>query len=235
LSRNYDAYHLRRKLKPAIAELEFHGFLTAVPEGNRFRKMSSGDWRVVFERASGKAETASIPPPPEREALVQALVERGVSGTSAIDIVTKFPPERVQAQLEVFDWLRDRKDARAMRNPPGYLLSSIKGEYAPPKDFVSPAERVRREEQAQARLRREIERADKRAAPEQVRMAAREAATARFLSQLSDEERKLMEIEALSKATAIEKDLIARGGAFAAGTRKRLIEAHAFMLLGQRG
>ncbi len=51
LSRNYDAANLKRALRPAIRELEKRGFLTALPTQERFYKIRTRDWCVVFEKA----------------------------------------------------------------------------------------------------------------------------------------------------------------------------------------
>ena len=51
LSRNYDSANLKRALRPAIRELEKRGFVTAMPNKERFCKIRTRDWSVVFEKA----------------------------------------------------------------------------------------------------------------------------------------------------------------------------------------
>src|SRR5262249_11213340 len=50
LARGYDVANLKRKLRPAIAELQQRGFLKPASDADRFRKVSCGQWRVLFER-----------------------------------------------------------------------------------------------------------------------------------------------------------------------------------------
>lgn len=72
LARSHDAANLRRKLRPAIEELERHQFIRPASDAERFRKVCSGKWRVFFERAGrGAAKVAA--PPSNTDALCQAL------------------------------------------------------------------------------------------------------------------------------------------------------------------
>ena len=52
--------------------------------------------------------------------------------------------QAVAAKIEVFDWLAGRKDKRIQRNPAGYLVESIRQDYAPPKGFEPKAVREAR-------------------------------------------------------------------------------------------
>ena len=45
------------------------------------------------------------------------------------------PAEIIQAKMEVFDWLREKKDKRVAKSPAGYLVKSINDDYAAPKGF----------------------------------------------------------------------------------------------------
>jgi len=49
---------LKRRLAPAIAELEEVGFLVRLDPAERYQKVKAGVWRVQFRRAAGPAETA---------------------------------------------------------------------------------------------------------------------------------------------------------------------------------
>ena len=59
---------LKRRIAPAVAELEGIGFLEPAAAGERFLKIKKGTWRVRFRRAgSVKAEPpAAVAPPPSR-------------------------------------------------------------------------------------------------------------------------------------------------------------------------
>jgi hypothetical protein len=76
---------------------------------------------------------------------VTELTNRGVTRATA-DELEKNHPERIEQQLDVFDWLVERKDKRVEKSPAGYLVKSIEMNYAIPKGFVSKAERQAREE-----------------------------------------------------------------------------------------
>ena len=56
LSRRYDAAQLKRRLNPAIAELERVGFLTPLPASERYHRLRRGDWEVVFVQHPEVAE-----------------------------------------------------------------------------------------------------------------------------------------------------------------------------------
>lgn len=230
LSRNYDTANLKRKLLPAIRELEQRGFLKPMTDDFRFLKLRSGQWRVIFEKARPTGTRAKIESGEDR-LLVQALVERGVTPSTAEQTVKHYPEERIRSQLEVFDWFVAQKDPKVFRNPAGFLVSSIKSEYAPPKEFVSREEKALREGQAAERKRRVEERAKEKAAREQEREAAKEDAIVRFWQSFSNEERQRLESDALTQAGSIEKDLLERGGTFAAVTKKSLLDAYALKVL----
>ena len=64
LSRSYDVAQIKRRLQPAIEELETVGELKPMSKDERFRRPTAGNWQVVFEAAakpSGKAPKAVAP------------------------------------------------------------------------------------------------------------------------------------------------------------------------------
>lgn len=231
LSRNYDAAGLKRKLLPAIQELEQRGFIKVMPVESRFSKLCSGQWRVFFEQSQSGKTTRPKVEGGEGHLLVQALLERGVTPTTAQQTVKEFSVERIRSQLEVFDWLVTQNDSKVSRNPAGFLISSIKGEYAPPRGFVSREEMARREAQTAKRKEREQRQAQLKAEREKSQQAAREDALKQFWQSYSAEERERMEKEALDQATTMQRDLLQRGGAFAATTRKLLLDGYALKIL----
>ena len=229
LSRNYDATDLKRKLRPGILELELAGFLEPLSDAERFRKVSCGDWRVVFAKASG-ARGEPKPAPP-LVGLAAALAERGVTASSARAVCAEFPEERIRTQLEVFDWLVAQKDQRLTRNPAGFLVSSIRSEYAPPRAFVSQAEQARRAAAAAERAQKAEARAQRLAEDERARAEAKESAVAGFWAALSPEERTRLEAEALATAQPSEHRLLRQGGLVARTVREKLLDAYALQCL----
>lgn len=233
LSRNYDAAGIKRKLLPAIRELEERGFLKPLTESERFLKISSGEWQVLFEQAvKGRGELAQ-PERPATELLRQALLERGLTPSVAQQTLSSFPAERIKAQLEVFDWLVAQKDPKVSRNPAGFLVASIRSEYAPPKGFVSAEEHARRAAQAEERKRKEEARQAALAAREVEAARLRSEAIRRFWDSVSERERARLQAEALSTATPVQRELIERGGSFSEATRQAVLDAYALQVMQQ--
>jgi hypothetical protein len=231
LSRNYDVGSLKRELLPAIRELEASGFLKAMSDQERFLKLRSGQWNVVFERA--RAAEMAIPKDSDsgREVLVKALIERGVSATTAEQTASSFSAETIRNQIEVFDWLVSKNDAKISKNPAGFLVSSIKGEYAPPRGFLDRNDEENRKAQAEARKRQNEERARKRAEREKAQREAREGAIQDFWQSLSEDERRRLEEEAFAQATQFQKDALTGEGPVSEAVRKSLLDSYALLLM----
>jgi hypothetical protein len=231
LSRNYKVANLKRKMLPGIQELEAKGFITAQRVDERFRKVSSGEWRVVFERAKKRKPATVQGMTSEKELLKTALIDRGVTPSTSEETVSNFPSEQISNQLEVFDWLMSKQDSKVMRNPAGFLISSIKSEYLPPAGFVSQEERARRDQEAAARKAKAQERAEADAEREKTRQQAKANAIDSYWSSLSEEERALEEVEAMKAASPIQRELIERGGAFAKATKQSILNTYALNAL----
>ena len=214
LSRNYDTANLKRKLLPGLVELERKGFIASRAE--RFRRVSTGVWTVAIE--SGRTKKAGVPEP------VRWLTERGVTGTTAQSLVSTTPPERIRHHVEAFDWLVSKRDARALRNAPGFLASSIRHDYAPPQGFVSAEEGNQRKKSA--KQRDEQDRSARLLADEQekARNDAEAQAFARAWNTLPEPEQTRLEQQALAAANRIQQGILARGGAFAEATRRTLLK-----------
>ncbi len=135
MSRSYAPTELKRRLKPALEELEQLGFLEPLNAEERYSYVSRGTWRIILIRGLGARGDASPPVPPARAELIDALKARGVSAKSAADLVDAHPPTRIQTKIEVFDWLIKNEDKRVGKNPAGYLVASIRADYQAPCDF----------------------------------------------------------------------------------------------------
>jgi hypothetical protein len=204
LGRNYDGpAHIKRKLLPAIAELESIGFLEPMADTERFQKDGKA-WRIWLVQGGIiaaplpvlPAATHSEPEPP----LVAELASRGVTRTTAAELVRQHPAERIEAKLEVFDWLMEKRDKRVAKSPAGYLAKSITDDYVAPKGWVSKAEGQRREAERRARDREQAEQ-QRRDREQAVRDQARRQAVDAYLGRLTPPERKALEAEALARAT----------------------------------
>lgn len=236
LARSYDVAHLKRRLLPGIQELEEYGFVATMPSSERFKKISSGNWRIVFEKpiAKSKRELQAGAPgvsAEEMDFLVKGLIDRGITPFAAQEIAAKYPVERIKAQLEVFDWYVANADQRVSRNPAGFLISSIKGEYAPPKGFLSREERERRERKI-AEKRRRAEEREKRAEEEKAaKDHARAVEIERFWETLSRQERARLEAEALDQAATLQRQLAGRKGSLGEAARKSILDGYALKMM----
>jgi hypothetical protein len=208
LGRNYEGgTQIARKLKPAIEELEAIGFLEPLPEAERFLKQGR-DWSVRFvQKALSPALPAAAASPPLVDAspLADALAERGITRATAAELVQLHPAETIQLKIDVFDWMMEKQDKRAARNPGGYLCDSIRKDYAIAKGFTSRAERQQVEQARQAQEQNaaaERRRQQEEAARER---ADRQAVDAYWKSLSADEQSRL-DAEALANADQTTRD-----------------------------
>ncbi len=159
LSRSYAPTELKRKLKPALDELEQLGFLEPLTAEERYSYVARGCWRIILIRGCGAhAEVKGAQPVSE---LAEALVARGITPKTAAELVENHAPSRIQTKLEVFDWLLRNEDKRVGRNPAGYLVASIRADYQAPVDFQtaeSKAQAKQAERQAEDAKRQEQQR-----------------------------------------------------------------------------
>jgi hypothetical protein len=133
LSRKYDAAQLKRRLTPAIKELEDTGYLKPLPAKERFVRICHGEWDILFIRAAKLTLKKFEPRQPV--GLEVRLIERGVAASSAVRLVREYPAELIEAKLQVFDQLVGSRDARISKNPAGYLIQSIRKNYSSPVGF----------------------------------------------------------------------------------------------------
>jgi hypothetical protein len=140
LSRSYAPTELKRRLKPALEELEQLGFLEPLPPEERYTFVKRGCWRILLIRGCRlQLDFQSATPPGDRELIetVEALKLRGVSGKAAQELVETHSSNRIRAKIEVFDWLMRKEDKRIGKNPAGYLVASIRFDYQAPGDYRS--------------------------------------------------------------------------------------------------
>jgi hypothetical protein len=171
MSRSYAPTELKRRLKPALEELEQLGFLEPLSPEERYSYVKRGTWRIILIRGRGAQTEPTAPPAPEAAELIEALTARGITAKVAAELVETIPSTRIRTKIEVFDWLLKNEDKRVGKNPAGYLVASIKADYQAPGDFPNPEAPPlpSRAEQAEAR----------RQAGQKAHKAEREAETAR--------------------------------------------------------
>jgi hypothetical protein len=141
MSRSYAPTELKRRLKPALEELEQLGFLEPLSLEERYSYVSRGTWRIILIRGR-EAVVDGSPAPQDSFELVEALKARGVTIKTASELVETLPPGRIQTKIDVFDWLMKNEDKRVGKNPAGYLVASIRADYQAPNDFPTEASAV---------------------------------------------------------------------------------------------
>ena len=91
MSRSYAPTELKRRLKPALEELEQLGFLEPLSPEERYSYVKRGCWRIIFIRGARPSRPTAPPAPQRPRELVEALKARGVTAKTAAELV-ETPP-----------------------------------------------------------------------------------------------------------------------------------------------
>lgn len=177
MSRSYAPTELKRRLKPALEELEQLGFLEPLGPEERYAFVKRGTYRIILIRGrDGQPPAGDVPPPSQAASeLIDALKSRGVTGKTAAELVGSYPAGRVETKLDVFDWLMKNEDKRVGKNPAGYLVASIRADYSAPNDYPSPDVPAPKLSAASAKAKSGARVADADATSTQARKARAEA------------------------------------------------------------
>ena len=135
MSRSYAPTELKRRLKPALEELERLGFLEPLNPEERYSFVKRGTWRIILIRAREAQPDGAAAAPQPTSAVVEALKARGVAARTAAELVETLPAGRIQTKIDVFDWLLKNEDKRVGKNAAGYLVASIRADYQAPNDY----------------------------------------------------------------------------------------------------
>lgn len=165
LSREYPPWKIKQKLENAITELEAKNYIVTVPNSERYLPAGKGKWRIVFTRKIERLPVATeeSKSPEQESPLIEELAKRGVHQATAITLVDSTSAEWIELCIEAFDWLVKKKDRRVSKNPPGFLIESIRDEFPLPHGFtpmkVSKAKAAEKEQERlnQTKQRREEE------------------------------------------------------------------------------
>lgn len=188
MSRSYAPTELKRRLKPALEELEQLGFLEPLSPEERYSFVKRGCWRIILIRARRPEQSLPASSADPGSGLIDALRARGVTPKIAAELVEVHPAERIRTKLDVFDWLLRNEDKRVGKNPAGYLVASIRNDYQPPGDFTSHEARAE-ETEAKRRDGESKRRAADRAREEAEQARAREARLRTLWERLPEAER----------------------------------------------
>jgi hypothetical protein len=146
LSRNYHNGEIKRRLIPAIEELERAQFLQPLSATERFVSVSRGCWEINLikegaDRTSLVSNTANQNVVSNRPLVLDALESRGVSTGVAKQIVADFSETTIQEKVSLHDELLAKNDSRMSRNPAGFLVSAIRNDFpvTPKRKKVAPS------------------------------------------------------------------------------------------------
>ncbi len=236
LSRKYHNGEIKRRLTPAILELEELGFLKPLPPERRFVQTGRGEWKVVFVKGGVSAEVALEKA--DLDPLVCDLVKRGISEGVAKRLVATKTKEEIQNQMEVFDYLLEHKDPKVSKNPAGFLVSAIGKGFGAPRGYVGKAEREASLREHEVKAKQVLAAQDRRVKLQQETEETERATLSSFWEALSSGDKQAFEVEAVSHADSFLKKTyfgeMARGGNLFLATRQNIINAHIRRKLGEQ-
>ena len=134
LSRRYDSHEMKRKLTPAIQELQAVGFLAELPIEATFRRTQPGKWQISLRKAPKKSDRQ-----PTQFSWESELTSRGISRSIARKLAEEFSPEYLAEKIGIHDTLIGNRDPRIRRNSAGFLAASIRDDYRTPTSSLRPS------------------------------------------------------------------------------------------------
>lgn len=102
------------------------------------------------------SETKQPEPLPEdtkgqSQTLADELVKRNITSTVAEKLCKDYPEDRIKIWIEALDYLVEIKSPLIKKNPAGYLIKAIEGNWALPPNFVPKEERIKRQQDQEER------------------------------------------------------------------------------------
>lgn len=199
MSRTYKPAEIKRRLAPALKELERLKVIRAQPASARYERIRRGVWHIHFQKYSVGDETQRMLGEEEQVSVLEAaLVKHGVSRTEAKRFIAKYPPDFLEAKIEALEFRIAH--GVEVESPGGYLAQSIRDDFANPKGFKTRVERAQEAAEATRKAQEREDRLDANKRAEKRRQALldaqlekEEVAVAAFLENLSS--RELLEIE----------------------------------------
>ncbi|MES2704976.1 MAG: replication initiator protein A [Verrucomicrobiota bacterium] len=142
LPRSYgDMAQVKRRLTPAVEELEKAGFLKECPSSDRFTKRL-GVWEIHFERGR-KSEEPDLDDEAQTLLAIEVedltptegrLVGHGVTKSQARKLASEFDDAEVNDQVDALEYLLS-KGQTIPDNRGGWLVKAITERYTPPRGF----------------------------------------------------------------------------------------------------
>jgi hypothetical protein len=255
LTRSFEREKVRSQMKRIHAPHLKSGYITSVELEQTTDRDGKPDWVMLYTpgpkartefRAFDKRGGATtlfieqpsplalelVPHQVEPTPLERELIARGVTPSTAAELVAAYPAEKITDQIEHFDWLKAKQPKKITENPGGFLADSIRKNYAPPKSFESKAQKAAREEakreqeQRDAETRRLKEEHRRRDFETQNRITA-------YLAKLNAEEQEHFDAESLEAAEPQLRTSYEQAGREMRRMYRRVIrESHARRILG---
>ena len=229
--RGDDNSQLKRRLNRAIDQLEQVGFLEPLPAESRYRKICRGRWEVVFLRKTAtkaKRRVERTFAPCESD-----LVKRGIRQPVAARLVREHSESSIRAAVRQFDELVHRGPKSELTNPPGLLVAWIREQGDAPtaedNEQAPASENMAHQRRLNAIRKWEI--------GKETQARSTSHAIRSYLDELSPEELKSLELEAMSQANPFQLQCYRRS--HADGNAKMLqqyseiiVETHVRKILG---
>ncbi len=167
----------KKILDPSHEKLRETGFLTDW-DWDETPSRGDNDWLIKYypgKRAKEEIEKFSLgeqlelelPPHRYKEAtedktelpaetlnITEQLTQRGITQATARELAKNYAISQIQKQIEVFDWLVEKKSPLLQKNPSGFLRKSIEDNYQPPKEYHDNQNRKDREQKEKDRQER---------------------------------------------------------------------------------
>ncbi|RYD33771.1 MAG: hypothetical protein EOP86_12590 [Verrucomicrobiaceae bacterium] len=217
-----DVAQLKRRLLPAILELEQHKFIIPRTPEKRFTKDSAGVWQVHFERFA--SQSPMTVPVGDVGLLEGRLIGHGVGPAHAHRLVSEYADGRIEAQLDALEFLLTGKTG-APESRSGWLVAAITENYTPPRGFKLPGDgkKPKSPRASPKSIQLELE-------PVQDDGHQREAdQVADYLASLPEQQRLTVEQDALD-SSPLTRGRMASGNAGAL-LRRSIIHEHVLKLL----
>lgn len=205
LSRSYtDVAQLKRRLNPAIKELEEQRFLQPVSPAERYKKVMRGKWDIIFEAYRSDIQEELAIEVESVTVLESRLIQHGISRVQAEKFVSDLPEERILQDVEHLEFLIAQD--KPPKDSSSWLSAALRAKepYHPPADFKTSAQREQeaRETATRAEARRKAKEQRKSQEKQAQELREREAKEEKrrvvdYLAQLSDRELLELEKEAL--------------------------------------
>lgn len=200
LSQSYVTPKLKSKLAPAIRELEEIGYIAPAEKAERYQRIKPGVWRIRFAKADASRRLPEENPRERKQSsLVAELASRGVSEKTAHQLGEKFPERSIREKLEVFDWLQRSEDRSLLKNPAGWLVMSIRNDYAAPAGFKPKGEREAQKREREQRLQS----INQKTNPHKTAQQQQQKAVDDWLETLTKEEQHALERDAMEHGEPI--------------------------------